>query len=221
MVLPIVAAIFAIVTTTLPFPINAATAITAASASTATTVSTADACFYCRRLFLLPTPVSTADACFSCRRFRSMSFSTTAGFYCYDYISTDISTAAAKVVFYHLHLLPPLFAIATAVAIVLARIVTPMLAATRQHRFLSTPLNFYRHLSFSIDNISYRRCIRQLPFSAVAIDTTCYRHHLLSTPLAIDTACYHHRFLSLFLLPPFSTAIATTAILREVALCHD
>jgi hypothetical protein len=70
MVLPIVAAIFAIVTativtTTLPFPINAATAITAASASTATTVSTADACFYRRH-------------------FRSTSFSTTASFYRYD-----------------------------------------------------------------------------------------------------------------------------------------
>jgi hypothetical protein len=115
-----------------------------------------------------------------------------------------------------------------------------------QRSFLSTPLNFYRHHSFSIDNISYRRCFRQLPFSAAA--ATCrhrfYRRRFLSTPLnfyrcryyrqrflstsfSIDTDCYRHRFLglSLFLRLPFSTAIATiaisaTAILREVALCH-
>jgi hypothetical protein len=210
MVLPIVAAIFAIVTativtTTLPFPINAATAITAASASTATTVSTTyyrwlqplfmTTTHYRRFLPLrlnfyeylhrrrngrfLPSPLATASIRnrHGCRNRTRQDRNPDA---CRN-LSTPFSIDAVKFlptpfVFYRQHILSPLLSTATVFC---------------RCRNLSTPFLL-------------------APFftAAVAIDTACYRPRLLSTPLAIDPACYRHRLLP----PPFSIAVFTAAV---------
>jgi hypothetical protein len=213
-----------------------------------TPVSTADACFYCRRLFLpptlsldvvfdyrqflplrlnfygylhrrrnrrfLPSPLATASirnrhGCRNCTRrdrnpdaCRNLStpFSVDAVFYGRREISKFLPT---PFVFYRHRFLSTTYAIAV---------------AFDSYRFLPLPQPVD---AVSMDAAFYRcRCYRhRLLSTPLAIETACYRHRLLSTPLAIDTACFRHRLLPLSLLPPFSTAIATTAILREVALC--
>jgi hypothetical protein len=150
-------------------------------------------------------------------------------FYRHRFLSTTYPIAVAFDSYRFLPLPQPVDAIFYRCCCYRHRLLSTPLAidtACYRHRLLSTPLAIdtacYRHRLLSTPLVFDTACYRhRLLSTPLAIDTACFRHHLLSTPLAIDTACYHHRFLSLFLLPPFSTAIATTAILQEVALCHD
>jgi hypothetical protein len=156
----------------------------------------------------------------------------------------DTSTAAAKT----LH----------AVAIVLARIVTTATAAaTYRHGFLSipppvhpvfdcshflsmpqpvdavlsTPLNFYRHLSFSIDAVFYRRRFLSTPLNfyrhlSFSIDAVFYR--CLYCRLRTSTAPFHQPLASALSTPITDCTHASTgqrtsnrATPRRISLRHN
>jgi hypothetical protein len=162
-----------------------------------------------------PPPQKSFSIIPTCYRLLCTPFSTAAAFYRCRNLSTPFSIDAVKFlptpfVFYR-HRFPS--------------ITYPIDVAFDSYRFLPLPQPVN---AVSIDAAFYRCCYYRQRFLSTlfSIDTARYRHHLLSTPLAIDTACYRHRLLPppfsiAVLLPQFSMAIATTAILREVALCHD
>jgi hypothetical protein len=243
-VLPIVAAIFAIVTATIAtttaaisdqcrnrrnrrirlyrnycfyYILPLASATVYDHHTLPTPVSTANACFYCQRLFLLPT--LSLDVVFDNCRFLPLRLN----FYGYlhrrrkgRFLPSPLATASIRNRHgsrnrtrqdrnpdaYRLLCTP----FSTVAAFYRCRnLSTPF--SIDAVKFLPTPFVFYwQHILSPLHSTAtvFCRCLNlSTPFlwtplstAAVAIDTACYRHRLLSTPLAIDTACYRYRLLS-------------------------